>query len=259
MKYGSGKIEMEKNLSELLSYFEAPSYVISLVGIALYLIRILNPITLFSSNVVEKKLFSKERLFFVAVCKYFAYGLYFGILFMCISISFNNSFGWTYSEVRNDVSLIFIALIIMFSLIANETRNTENVLFKARSNKIIKLLVFLLYLIASFTFYINSALLIFFSEYENSRWQIFALLILFLICAAIPFISIPVIKFINGSTKKVVYITDENNDDWFILYPINKEIVLLGDKSDPKRCEKTMFKKIEDIYNEPITLKIEDN
>ncbi|MGG1335455.1 hypothetical protein ABE196_03100 [Bacillus subtilis] len=250
---------MEKNLSELLSYFEAPSYVISLVGIALYLIRILNPITLFSSNVVEKKLFSKERLFFVAVCKYFAYGLYFGILFMCISISFNNSFGWTYNEVRNGVSLIFIALIIMFSLIANETQNTENVLFKARSNKIIKLLVFSLYLIASFTFYINSTLLIFFSEYETSRGQIFALLILFLICAAIPFISRPVIKFINGSTKKVVYITDENNNDWFILHPINKEIVLLGDNSDPKRCEKTMLKKLEDIYNEPITLKIEDN
>lgn len=259
MKCGSGKIEMEKNLSELLSYFEAPSYVISLVGIALYLIRILNPITLFSSNVVEKKLFSKERLFFVAVCKYFAYGLYFGILFMCISISFNNSFGWTYNEVRNGVSLIFIALIIMFSLIANETQNTENVLFKARSNKIIKLLVFSLYLIASFTFYINSTLLIFFSEYETSRGQIFALLILFLICAAIPFISRPVIKFINGSTKKVVYITDENNNDWFILHPINKEIVLLGDNSDPKRCEKTMLKKLEDIYNEPITLKIEDN
>ncbi|MCI4170057.1 hypothetical protein [Bacillus spizizenii] len=245
---------MEKNLSELLSYFEAPSYVISLVGLVFYLIRILHPITLFSSNVVEQKLFSKERLFFVVVCKYFAYGLYFGILFFCLSISFKDSFGWTYNEVRNDVSLIFIALIIMFSLIANEIR-----IFKARSNKIIKLLVFLLYFIASFTFYINSALLIFFSEYENSRWLIFALLILFLICAAIPFISIPVIKFINGSTKKVVYITDENNEDWFILHPINKEIVLLGDNSDPKRCEKTMFKKIEDIYNEPITLKIEDN
>ncbi|MDZ5669676.1 hypothetical protein [Bacillus stercoris] len=245
---------MEKNLNELLSYFEAPSYVISLVGIVLYLIRILHPITLFSSNVVEKKLFSKERLFFVAVCKYFAYGLYFGILFFCLSISFNDSFGWTYNEVRNDVSLVFIALIIMFSLIANEIR-----IIKARSNKAIKLLVFLLYLIASFTFYINSALLIFFSEYENSRWQIFALLILFLICAAIPFISIPVIKFINGSTKKAVYIRDKNNKKWFILHPINKEIVLLGDNSDPKRCEKTMFKKIEDIYNEPITLKIEDN
>lgn len=236
LKYGSGKIEMEKNLSELLSYFEAPSYVISLVGIALYLIRILHPITLFSSNVVEKKLFSKERLFFVVVCKYFAYGLYFGILFFCLSISFNDSFGWTYNEVRNDVSLVFIALIIMFSLIANEIR-----IIKARSNKAIKLLVFLLYLIASLTFYINSALWIVFSEYENSRWLIFALLILFLICAAIPFISIPVIKFINGSTKKVVYITDENNEDWFILHPINKEIVLLGDNSDPKRCEKTMF------------------
>lgn len=258
MKQRSGKIEMEKNLSELLSYFEVPSYVISLVGIALYLIRVLHPITLFSSNVVEQKLFSKERLFFVVVCKYFAYGLYFEFIFICISISFNNRFGWTYNEVVNGVSPIFIALIIFFSLIANETRNTENVLFKARSNKIIKILVFLLYLIALFTFYINSALLIYFSEYENSRWQIFALLIFFLICAAIPFISIPVIKFMNGSTKKAVYIKDKNNEEWFILHPINKDSVLLGNNSDPKRCEKTMFKKIEDIYNEPITLKIED-
>lgn len=257
--YGRGKIEMDKNLNELLSYFEVPSYVISLVGLALYLIRILHPITLFSSNVVEQKLFSKERLFFVVVCKYFAYGFYFVILFFCLSISFNDSFGWTYNEVRNNVSLIFIALIIMFSLIANDIRNTENVLFKVRSNKIIKLLVFLLYLIALLTFYINTALLIVFSEYENSRWLIFALLILFLICAAIPFISIPVIKFINGSTKKAVYIKDKNNEKWFILHPINKEIVLLGDNSDPKRCERTMFKKIEDIYNEPIRLKIEDN
>lgn len=32
----SGKIEMEKNLSELLSYFEVPSYVILLVGLALF-------------------------------------------------------------------------------------------------------------------------------------------------------------------------------------------------------------------------------
>lgn len=33
----------------------------------------------------------------------------------------------------------------------------------------------------------------------------------------------------------------------------------IRDNSDPKRCERTMFKKIEDIYNEPIRLKIEDN
>nr|WGD58974.1 hypothetical protein P5626_09655 [Bacillus subtilis] len=61
---------MEKNLSELLSYFEVPSYVILLVGLALYLIRILNPITLFSSNVVEQRLFSKEQVFSLKVIKH---------------------------------------------------------------------------------------------------------------------------------------------------------------------------------------------
>lgn len=63
MKYGSGKIEMEKNLSELLSYFEVPSYVISLVGIALYLIRILNPITLFLRMLLRRNCFQKNGCF----------------------------------------------------------------------------------------------------------------------------------------------------------------------------------------------------
>lgn len=35
LRYERGKIEMDKNLNELLSYFEVPSYVISLVGLAL--------------------------------------------------------------------------------------------------------------------------------------------------------------------------------------------------------------------------------
>lgn len=91
----SGKIEMEKNLSELLSYFEVPSYVILLVGLALYLIRILNPITLFSSNVVEQRLFSKEQVFSLKVIKHILNTLFWVIVLYPTTFYLRDVILWT--------------------------------------------------------------------------------------------------------------------------------------------------------------------
>lgn len=41
---------------------------------------------------------------------------------------------------------------------------------------------------------------------------------------------------------------------WYVLYPINKELILLGNNSNPKRCGKTKILKLEDFHNKTLFL-----
>lgn len=51
-----------------------------------------------------------------------------------------------------------------------------------------------------------------------------------------------------------VFIEDENNQVWYILHPINKEVILVGNESEPTLCIETIIMKLEDLYKVPIKI-----
>ncbi|WP_426982451.1 hypothetical protein ACP059_11075 [Bacillus cabrialesii] len=252
-------MNLGESLNKLLSSFGIPTVVISIVFLVINIFKVFQPITLLSSNIFEQKLFSKERLFFVKFCKYLLYALAWMCIFYSISETLRDKLKWDYNEVVSICSQIILGGIFLFLVIVNEIQNPNRWFSKLKSKKLFKIIIVTIYLTSLFTFYIQFYLLIAFPQFKDLGMLIAVIIMFYVLCSAIPFISIPVLRLINWTTKKTVYIRDENNKKWFILYPINKEIILLGDDSDPKMCKKTKMKKLEDLYNEPILLKVKDN
>lgn len=258
MKYGSGKIEMEKNLSELLSYFEVPSYVILLVGLALYLIRILNPITLFSSNVVEQMLFSKEQMFSLKVIKHILNTLFWVIVLYPTTFYLRDVI-----PGPNDFYSYVIAFVggIIWGIVKI---TNEGAFSKIKSSRLCKGLFVLVFMICLILFYMELYSFFIelpFLEKEKFNLKVFgwSMLVLFLFTLPIPFILKPISKIIKWSSEQIVYIEDEKKQKWYILYSINKETVLLGNKNEYRLCTKTMIKRKEELYNTPIEMVKPDN
>ncbi|WP_144414335.1 hypothetical protein [Bacillus atrophaeus] len=140
----------------------------------------------------------------------------------------------------------------------------EGALQQIKSSRLCKglfVVVFMVCLILFYTqlysFFIDSLL----SEKEKFNLKVFgvSMLVLFLFTLPIPFILIPISKFIKWSHEQSVYIEDEKKQKWYILYSINKETVLLGNKNEQRLCSKTMIKRKEELYNTPFEMVKTDN
>ena len=125
-------------------------------------------------------------------------------------------------------------------------------MYKIKSNGFFKIFMVCLYLLLLFIFYIQVYLLLAFPQFKEFDMLTAAILMFFITCTAIPVITGIVFKSINLTYEKHVFIEDEDKNEWFILHPISKEVILLGDKYDPRLCTKTMVVKLEDLYKKPI-------
>ncbi len=246
-------MNLGESFKTLLTSFGVPTITITSIFIAVNLFKVFQPITMFSSVIFEQKLFSKEKMFFVKLCRYIFYTLFWMITFTFLGETLREKLKWEYNEIWSAVSESLIFVIVIFLVSLSVITKPERKLFKLKSNNYFKIFMVCLYLLLLFIFYIQIYLLLAFPQFkEEFDMLIAAILMFFITCTAIPVITGTVFKSINLTYEKHVFIEDEDKNEWFILHPISKEVILLGDKYDPRLCTKTMVLKLEDLYKKPI-------
>ncbi len=246
-------MSLDQALNELFKLLKIP-----VIGCIFFILKNIKPVSFFSANVVEQRLFSKEQMFSFKVIKHILTTLFWVIVLYPTTFYLRGII-----PGPNDLSSYVIVIVggIIWSVVKI---TNEGAFSKIKSSRLCKgffVVVFMVCLILFYTqlysFFIDSLL----PEKGKFNLKVFggSLLVLFLFTLPIPFILIPISKFIRWSTEQSVYIEDEKKQKWYILYSINKETVLLGNKNEQRLCTKTMIKRKEELYNTPIEMVKPDN
>ncbi|PAC86839.1 hypothetical protein CHI03_05040, partial [Bacillus subtilis] len=111
-------MNLGESFKTLLTSFGVPTITITSIFIAVNLFKVFQPITMFSSVIFEQKLFSKEKMFFVKLCRYIFYTLFWMITFTFLGETIREKLKWEYNEIWSAVSesLIFVIVIVLVSL-----------------------------------------------------------------------------------------------------------------------------------------------
>ncbi|MCY8298585.1 hypothetical protein MOE00_09075 [Bacillus inaquosorum] len=247
-------MNLGESFKTLLTSFGVPTITITSIFLAVNFFKVFQPITMFSSVIFEQKLFSKEKMFFVKLCRYIVYTLAWMITFTFLGETLREKLKWEYNEIWSAVSelLIFVIVIVLVSL--SVITKPERKLFKLKSNNYFKIIMVCLYLMLLFFFYIQMYLLLAFPQFKQIEMLTAAIIMFFVVCTAMPVLTGIIFKSINLTSEKHIFIEDENKNAWYILYPINKKVILLGDKYDSRLCTKTMIVTLEDLCNKPISV-----
>ncbi|WP_440097217.1 hypothetical protein ACTDI5_06990 [Bacillus paralicheniformis] len=252
----------------LLMKIGLPGYIAS-GGILVYIFVItFRPITLLSSNTFEKKLFSKERLFLLMSWSHLWQTAFWTSLFFCM-ITLIGVPKWT-AEINSSTLVSTIAvflgelLFLLIVLVNNKVDSKILNFFKAYWARCLLAVTFVTCL---FIFYFAlNGLIVDSIEGENQVDKLTAILVLsFSFSLPIPALMKPVSKLIEWSKEKHIIIKEESeqeshhdtptseksagNGNWYVLHAINKELILLGNKPNPKLCTETKVIKIEELCN----------
>ncbi|RPK11627.1 hypothetical protein [Bacillus subtilis] len=278
-------------VKDFLNELGLPEYIVAAVLLLNLLFVSWKPITAISSNILERKLYTKEKLFILKSYFHFWNSVFWMVLFLSGAIIINLP-EWITSNgnVITFLVLIFGELILLFIIALNEKDNEEdnekdnkkdnkkensesevnehaNDKIKAiqtlvhRSFKFFKgnlkrrLLLTIIFMLCLIIFYDSSNLYLInsSSDLKGLSRVIFILIASFLIALPTPFFLRPISKFIGWTKEENVYLMHDDTK-WYVLYPINKELILLGNNSNPKRCDKTKILKLEDFHNKTLFL-----
>ncbi|QNQ51861.1 hypothetical protein [Bacillus velezensis] len=247
-------MNLGESFKTLLTSFGLPTIVISGVFIAINLFKGFQPITMFSSVVFEQKLFSKERMFFVKLCRYISYTLVWMITFIFLGETLREKLNWEHNEIWSAIAELLIGVIVIFLVCLSLIKKPERKLFKLKTNIFFKIFMICSYLVLVFFFYIQMYLLLAFPQFKQIEMLTAAIVMFFIMCTGIPVITGIIFKSIDLISEKHVFIEDENQKVWYILYPISKKVFLLGDKHDSRLCTKTKIMTLEDLCDTPISV-----
>ncbi|KXZ21822.1 hypothetical protein P4T89_03570 [Bacillus nakamurai] len=245
-------------------------------GVLIYLFVVtFRPITLLSANAFEKKLFSKEKLFLLMSWQHFWQTM----LWMCVFLSFTISLNvqkWAINQkLSSTVGSIAIVVgeLIFFLILAVKDSKKENSKWNILKSKPMKIVLSILFILCLGVFYISFDGFIVGSALQEKGWNKFILLLIFpfFISLPIPFLMKPISRFIEWSKEMNIYIISVNEDrqqeevtqdvqndvptdvddkkrvHWYILHPINKEFILLGNNANRKLCTETKIIKFEEL------------
>ncbi|OEI74973.1 hypothetical protein BG616_12435 [Bacillus subtilis] len=241
-------IKIEDTFKQLLTSLGFPGAISAAGFLIVQLIRAGNPVTMFSSSIVEKKFYSKEQLLIIRLGIYCISVLIWTLGFVSIAqliSSYNPNFNWL--EIIRWISIAGIMLVFIFLLLY--------IFIEKIKGKPLKIFIAIIYLIILLYFYTGLNGLILSFQFETNTQKIVVFFISVYFSCYIPALLKPIFNF-NKTTK--VYIKD-GKETWYILHSINREYLLLGNESNHNLCSKTMIKKKEDLYDKPIEIKIEKN
>jgi hypothetical protein len=225
----------------------------SSVVIFLYKLR---PVSIFSATTLEKKLYIKEKMVLINFFKYLVISVYvfvilFGIsLFMVEHLFYNHAL----YEVVSFILLLTASIIYLYQMIYDDLKKISAKLI-IHSRKMteyqMKYLIFtcfILALIGSFLFMLSdlSHQLDKLDESKNIILigKIIGSLLFSLI---VPLIVYPSLKFSGlNKNQNVTFIL--KNETWFILYPINKDYILVGNNPKSSMCTRNKAIKREELF-----------
>ncbi|MEK5082536.1 hypothetical protein [Bacillus sp. FSL H8-0515] len=257
----------------LLKSIGIPGYVAA-AGILVYgLVVTFRPITTLTANIFEKKLFSKEKLFIVMIWRHFWQTVFWTAAFLSIlsltnlpewTVNFNTS--TTVGTITATIGEILFVIILFIKEFEDKDCGFSN-FFKPYWRRCSVVIIFvtclILFYVALDGFIIGS------SKDENQLTKLIYILgIPFVFSLPVPFLMRPVSRLVEWSRDKYIVIdrseqerpqnpsTNEESDNcWYVLHAISKELILLGNKPNPKLCTETKIIKLEELCDKKMFIK----
>ncbi|MBS4201312.1 hypothetical protein KHA93_16875 [Bacillus sp. FJAT-49732] len=265
-----------RELINVFNYIE----ILGIIGGFVAFIRKIAPVSNLTADIVEVKLFSKEKRLLVTVVKYL-FNTFIATAFMFIFVEF--AINRLESIPLLLVSLLMIVnLILFYILLIASTFNSFRYsqikrlikdlkvrwivkwVYSLQKQILLKKLLILFFYILQTYISISSCLsyIIFKSGIylgvRNGSLDDFIAVIIFtfLFSLLIPVLFKPGLSLVNWDNgKQIAYIKDEkDNKKWFILQPAQKNYVLLGNEKEESICTQKKLVQKEDLINKIIYL-----
>ncbi|MGW8820851.1 hypothetical protein ACWGNU_01940 [Paenibacillus lautus] len=243
---------MEELLMDILPKLSIPGVLISLFLVVLRM----RPVTLLTSNPIERKMLTKERNFLIKVIKLVFEAVITVVMLLLITESLfkdNNLFNQFIAITW--VILLFVFFLLMMFFLEIKNKNFFNI-FQNTRNKY-KILLYITTLIFAISYYFLPAYFVGTQLYSEIYVEEFSLtggvvilvaisiLYLFLAIFVLMPISRIIFRFLDlGRTNpyvndKPVYV-ELADGKWYIHYPVDKNLFYLADK--PNFSSSTKFK-----------------
>lgn len=225
-----------------------------------------NPITSISASTIEMKLATKEKRLYVKIVKFTVEILIYTLMLMNITITFfsdKDLFNFNLALITSIILVgIFIWILIMnFKEISfsDLVRDYEEIY------KWLLYIFFILHFISMFIFiaYVIGTQL--YSSYlddtipQNERYAILIGIIIFyfFIVVVLHFIVLDTYYNFIGlkNNNKYTLTLNIGGETWYLFHPIDREIYLLGNKSNVQECTQFCFMERTELLKEIIEVK----
>ncbi|WP_342490795.1 hypothetical protein MKX52_12495 [Bacillus sp. FSL R5-0422] len=231
-------------LVDISKYLRIPGILVSLI----FFMRIIKPVSFISAGIIEQRMFSKDKLFLLRVSKHLIYTLYCILFFISIAtLEFEPSLCIVYFS-------ILLAVIILCNIILINTGEVKGKILEKIQEKhwlralhIILLFIFIILIFQSLYYILLTVVK---NGTYNDMDLIILIIMIFVFTSLLPSLRGQISKFMNISNEKYAYWRCQEYQKWYLLHAINKDTVLLGDKSNYKLCSQVKIMKLEDLYNE---------
>lgn len=239
-------------IKEMNEYLKLPGISLSII----FLLSALRPISFISAGIIEKKFFSKEKLFIFYVINYFSLTFFFTVILYLLSelIPLNPDY------YRNFIFMLTLFWVILgFFIVLCSMTTSISLLQSVKMISWLKNLVIIIYLLLTLFLFIGVYKDVFSVTGEIKSWKEFLVLgsILLFITLPLPTIIYPVAKLGDWYKRKITYWIDDKNNKWYLIHPVDKQVILVGDHPEYNLCKKTMFLKKEDLYEKEIHIEKE--
>lgn len=240
-------MELKEILKGMNEFFKIPGIVLSIF----FFLSAFKPVSFFSAGLVERKFFSKEKLFVFNAVKYifqlliWAFIIYFfATLFKSSKIKLSGNFIFWMA-----IAAEFIWFLILF-MYTNKENKLVQIITSKKWSKLIIIFLFIVCLLCCYSGFYNMVL-----EFDigGTFEGILAIVVtLFITTLPVPFIMKPVSHLLNWYTNKVLYWEDDEKNKWYLIHLIDKNSFLVGDHKDYISCKKTKLLKKDDLYEKTI-------
>lgn len=266
-----------EELVKIFNYLGIPG----IIGGVVAFIWKVAPLSNLTADIVEVKLFSKEKRLLVKSVKYLFYTL--------IATAFIFTFviyiiGWLESVPLILVNILLIVTLILFyfllfitsfnSISYSQIKNlikffkvkwiVKGILLVQKQSFIKKFLIIIFYVLLT---YISISLYLSYTIFESGLYlgireknldYLLPLIVLsFFFSLLVPVLFKPGLSLINlYKGKQTIYIEDEEDESkrWYVLYPTQKDYVLLGNKKEEFLCTEKKLVQKEYVINKKIYL-----
>jgi hypothetical protein len=262
---------MKELVAEVLKWFGLSSGVATLLVVIFFTLSKIQPISMFTANIIEKRLFSKEKRLIISIIQYIFKSLIWSFILYTIATLMSLIDYSNFSKyIIFFISCFIIAteLLLLLYLYLNDLKQNDERDGSKFYSKMIKLknmsmqkrlIIFVIYVLSV---NLSLGLLIGYSMSiipldKSIMYLLSTYVFTFIFSLFIPLLINPALKNINWDKgKKIAYIIDNTlNENWYILYPISKGYILLGDNKDEFSCTKQRILKLESLIdNETIYL-----
>ncbi|MDE4086443.1 hypothetical protein PO902_15445 [Planococcus maritimus] len=248
--------------NEFFSKFGIPGILVALV---MYFMRN-NPITSISASAIEMKLATKEKRLYVRVVKYVGEILGYTTILLILTITFFSNKNLFHPVVAFALAIILLGVYLWIVVLdASEKSFSDLVNGLNIKWKWIVYVLFILHFISSFIFisyYIGTQIYSSFfdksfTDTERSTILIGVIILYFFIAIMMQVTVLDTyyrfIGFKNPNKHSLSINIEE--EKWYLLHPVDKEVYLLGDTPVIQECTQFCFLERHELLKE--TIKVE--